>query len=54
MLLDRQYQGPVVVASAFGGMDIETVAAEKPHAIFKQPIDLEKGKRKKIFFRFSF
>jgi len=43
MLLDRQYQGPVVVASAFGGMDIESVASEKPNAIFKIPVSLEKG-----------
>jgi succinyl-CoA synthetase beta subunit len=43
LLLDRQFQGPVVVASAFGGMDIEGVAAERPTSIYKQPIDLNKG-----------
>jgi len=43
ILLDRQYQGPVIVASPYGGMDIETVAHDNPNSIFKQPIDFLKG-----------
>ncbi len=43
ILLDRATQGPVLVASPHGGMDIETVAAETPDAIFKLPVDIHKG-----------
>ncbi|KAJ1984960.1 succinate--CoA ligase beta chain [Dimargaris verticillata] len=43
ILMDRKSQGPVLVASSQGGVDIESVAAENPDAIHKLPIDLEKG-----------
>jgi len=43
ILLDRAAGGPVIVASPMGGMDIETVAEENPEAIFKVPIDINKG-----------
>ena len=36
-------QGPVVVASAQGGMDIEAVAKADPSAILKLPIDIKTG-----------
>jgi succinyl-CoA synthetase beta subunit len=36
-------QGPVVVASQQGGMNIEDVAARDPSAILKFPISLEHG-----------
>ncbi|OMJ19954.1 Succinyl-CoA ligase [GDP-forming] subunit beta, hydrogenosomal [Smittium culicis] len=43
ILLDRSSYGPVLVASSFGGMDIEGVAAKDPSAIHKLPIDINKG-----------
>ncbi|KAK9470501.1 ATP-grasp domain-containing protein [Dipodascopsis tothii] len=43
ILLDRATRGPVIVASAQGGMDIEAVAAESPDAIFSTPVDIHKG-----------
>eukprot|EP00118_Oscarella_pearsei_P026247 m.309666 g.309666 ORF g.309666 m.309666 type:complete len:446 (+) comp47244_c0_seq1:14-1351(+) len=42
-LLDRALKGPAIVASAEGGVDIETVAAERPEAIIKEPIDIATG-----------
>jgi succinyl-CoA synthetase beta subunit len=39
ILLDRARQRPVFMASTEGGMDIEKVAAETPHLIFKEHID---------------
>ncbi|KAI5360537.1 putative succinate--CoA synthetase, beta subunit, ATP-citrate lyase/succinyl-CoA ligase [Septoria linicola] len=43
ILMDRATQGPVIVASSQGGMDIETVAKESPDAIITTPIDIHKG-----------
>ncbi|OLY80982.1 putative succinyl-CoA ligase [GDP-forming] subunit beta, mitochondrial [Smittium mucronatum] len=43
ILLDRSSYGPVLVASPYGGMDIEGVAEKNPEAIFKLPIDINKG-----------
>jgi succinyl-CoA synthetase beta subunit len=39
LLLDRSRKCPVFVASAEGGTEIETVAAERPEAIVKVPVD---------------
>lgn len=38
LVLDREHNGPVIVASPMGGMDIEKVAEESPEQIFKLPI----------------
>lgn len=35
MLLDRAHQGPILMASARGGVSIEKVAEEDPKAIIK-------------------
>lgn len=35
ILLDRKYQGPIMIASSQGGVDIEKVALENPEAIIK-------------------
>ena len=35
IVLDRSYQGPVLVGSPAGGVDIEEVAATTPEKIFK-------------------
>ncbi|KAG0237186.1 ATP-grasp domain-containing protein [Mortierella sp. GBAus27b] len=43
VLMDRKSQGPVMVASSQGGVDIEAVAAENPEAILQLPIDINKG-----------
>lgn len=43
ILLDRAAQGPVMIASPKGGMDIEEVAKETPDLIYTEPIDIEKG-----------
>lgn len=43
ILMDRGYNGPVMVGSPFGGMDIEEVAEKTPEAIFKDPIDIVTG-----------
>ena len=37
------YQGPVIIASAQGGINIEDVAQESPEAIFKFPVDIVEG-----------
>lgn len=40
----RHYlQGPVIIASSQGGVNIEDVAAENPDAILKIPIDIIEG-----------
>ncbi|KAI0762651.1 succinate-CoA ligase [Fomes fomentarius] len=43
VLNDRGVGGPVLVASAQGGMNIEEVAAKDPKAIITIPINFEKG-----------
>jgi len=43
ILMDRTYNGPVMVGSPQGGMDIEEVAEKNPEAIFKEPIDILTG-----------
>jgi succinyl-CoA synthetase beta subunit len=43
ILMDRAFDGPVIVASKRGGMDIEQVAEESPQDIFTQAIDIRAG-----------
>lgn len=43
ILMDRATQGPVVVSSSQGGIDIEGVAKENPEAIVTTPIDIHVG-----------
>ena len=43
ILMDREYNGPVMVASEQGGMDIEEVAETSPDAIVTEPIDIFAG-----------
>lgn len=43
ILMDRATQGPIIVASAQGGMDIEGVAAENPDAIKSFKVDIHQG-----------
>lgn len=37
-------QGPVLISSAHGGVNIEEVAAENPEDIYKMAIDINEGK----------
>lgn len=37
------FQGPVIIASSQGGVNIEDVAAENPDAILYEPIDIKTG-----------
>lgn len=41
--LCRVPQGPVLIGSSQGGVNIEDVAAENPDAIVKEPIDIVEG-----------
>ncbi|XP_077553980.1 succinyl-coenzyme A synthetase beta subunit, ADP-forming [Haemaphysalis longicornis] len=43
LMMEREFNGPVVVASSQGGMNIEEVAKENPEAIIKFPIDINSG-----------
>ncbi|KAJ3048581.1 hypothetical protein HK102_012666, partial [Quaeritorhiza haematococci] len=43
LVMDRAAQGPVIVASSEGGMDIEAVAATTPEAIVTHPININEG-----------
>ena len=43
ILMDRQTNGPVIVSSSQGGMDIETVAKETPEAITSTPVNIHIG-----------
>ena len=43
ILMDRQSQGPAIIASSQGGMDIETVAKESPEAIVTTYINIHDG-----------
>eukprot|EP00088_Acartia_fossae_P004262 TRINITY_DN11817_c0_g1_i1.p2 TRINITY_DN11817_c0_g1~~TRINITY_DN11817_c0_g1_i1.p2 ORF type:complete len:431 (-),score=142.67 TRINITY_DN11817_c0_g1_i1:307-1572(-) len=43
ILMDREYMGPVIVASPDGGVDIEEVAEKTPDRIMKLPVDIKVG-----------
>ncbi len=43
ILMDREYNGPVIVASPDGGVDIEEVAEKTPDRIKKVPVDIKTG-----------
>ena len=43
ILMDRGTQGPMIVGSSQGGVDIETVAAENPDAILTLPVSIADG-----------
>ncbi|OWK06133.1 hypothetical protein Celaphus_00012859, partial [Cervus elaphus hippelaphus] len=44
--MERSFQGPVLIGSSHGGVNIEDVAAETPEAIVKEPIDIVEGIKK--------
>jgi len=43
ILMDREFMGPVIVASPDGGVDIEEVAEKTPERIMKLPVDINAG-----------
>jgi len=43
ILLDREHNGPVIVASPDGGVDIEEVAEKTPERIRNYPVDINVG-----------
>lgn len=43
ILMDRQHNGPVLIASPAGGMDIETIAEKHPELIKTIPVDIYYG-----------
>ncbi|KAL4226548.1 Succinate--CoA ligase [GDP-forming] subunit beta [Mactra antiquata] len=53
ILMDRAYNGPVIVGSSQGGMDIEEVAEKNPDAIFKEPVDIMEGLSKETADRIA-
>ncbi len=45
IVMDRKAAAPTIIASAQGGMEIETLAAEHPEAILRMPVDPNVGLR---------
>lgn len=43
ILMDRLSQGPVIIGSPMGGMDIEAVAHDNPDQIFREIVDIKVG-----------
>ncbi|XP_071525480.1 succinate--CoA ligase [GDP-forming] subunit beta, mitochondrial [Panulirus ornatus] len=43
ILMDREHNGPVLIASPDGGMDIEEVAEKTPERLMTLPIDIYEG-----------
>jgi len=43
VMMERAFNGPVIIASSQGGVNIEEVAAENPDAILYEPIDIVQG-----------
>ncbi|XP_053634568.1 succinate--CoA ligase [ADP-forming] subunit beta, mitochondrial isoform X2 [Cherax quadricarinatus] len=43
IMMERSFGGPVIIASAQGGINIEEVAQEDPESIIKVPIDIVEG-----------
>ena len=43
ILMDRTAQGPVMIGSKMGGMNIEDVARTNPEAIVSEAVDIYKG-----------
>ena len=45
IVMDRKAAAPTIIASAQGGMEIETLAAEHPEALIRMPVDPNVGLR---------
>ncbi|KAF5276959.1 hypothetical protein FQR65_LT16123 [Abscondita terminalis] len=53
VMMERAFNGPVIIASSQGGVNIEEVAAENPDAILYQPIDIVKGYEKEVGYKIA-
>jgi succinyl-CoA synthetase beta subunit len=53
ILMDRATQGPMIVGSSQGGVDIETVAAESPEAILTLPVSIADGLSREAALEFA-
>ncbi|XP_006837754.1 PREDICTED: succinyl-CoA ligase [ADP-forming] subunit beta, mitochondrial [Chrysochloris asiatica] len=51
--MERSFQGPVLIGSSQGGVNIEDVAAESPEAIVKEPVDIVEGIKKEQALRLA-
>ncbi|XP_007430818.1 succinate--CoA ligase [ADP-forming] subunit beta, mitochondrial isoform X1 [Python bivittatus] len=51
--MERSFQGPVLIGSSQGGVNIEDVATENPDAIAKEPIDIVEGIKKEQAIRLA-
>uniref|UniRef100_A0A2K6U5E3 Succinate--CoA ligase [ADP-forming] subunit beta, mitochondrial n=1 Tax=Saimiri boliviensis boliviensis TaxID=39432 RepID=A0A2K6U5E3_SAIBB len=51
--MERSFQGPVLIGSSHGGVNIEDVAAETPEAIIKEPVDIVEGIKKEQALRLA-
>ena len=54
VVMDRKNAGPTIIASAQGGMEIETLAEEHPEAIIRMPVDPNVGLRDFMARRLAF
>ncbi|OXU26169.1 hypothetical protein TSAR_009927 [Trichomalopsis sarcophagae] len=43
VMMERSFDGPVIIASSEGGVNIEDIAATNPEAISYTPVDIRKG-----------
>ena len=43
IMLDRSFNGPVIIASSRGGTSIEDLAVSSPELIIKEPVDIMNG-----------
>uniref|UniRef100_A0A6J0U577 Succinate--CoA ligase [ADP-forming] subunit beta, mitochondrial n=1 Tax=Pogona vitticeps TaxID=103695 RepID=A0A6J0U577_9SAUR len=43
IVMERSFQGPILIGSTHGGVLIEDVAVEDPEAILKEPVDIGEG-----------
>ncbi|KAL1140942.1 hypothetical protein AAG570_000870 [Ranatra chinensis] len=48
IMMERAFNGPVLIASSQGGVNIEEVAAENPDAILYKPINISEGLQRGI------
>ncbi|KAM9642214.1 LOW QUALITY PROTEIN: succinate--CoA ligase [ADP-forming] subunit beta, mitochondrial-like [Trichechus inunguis] len=53
IIMERSFQGPVLIGSSQGGVNIEDVAAETPEATVKEPIDIVEGIKKEQAVRLA-
>jgi succinyl-CoA synthetase beta subunit len=53
VMMERAFNGPVLIASSQGGVNIEDVAAETPEAIIYEPIDINTGLSKETALKIA-